>query len=174
METNIHVKSTMKEEQDYEEPDPESTALPHLDSQVEEALQQPNICENGDMKEMQTKSESVLEERKRRVRKRTVKNVKAEPVDSTTTNTLLLFETEVGDINDAKTTLDFFDDNLGTLKNRGDPTPTEFACSLLREVLLALTEPSVLREKVKLGALLLHLSTATQEFDWLYQYYQQV
>ena len=93
-------------------------------------------------------------------------------VDSKTVNKLLLFETLMDD-GECKT-IDFFDESLGVLKNKEEPTRAEFACSLLREVLLALTEPSVLREKVKLGALLLHLSTATQEFDWLYQYYHQV
>ena len=92
--------------------------------------------------------------------------------DSKTVNKLLLFETLMDD-GECKT-IDYFDESIGVLKNKEKPGRAEFACSLLREVLLALTEPSVLREKVKLGALLLHLSTATQEFDWLYQYYHQV
>jgi len=73
-----------------------------------------------------------------------------------------------------KSTLDYFDENFGVLRSRERPCRTEFACSLLREVLLALTEPSVIREKLKLGTLLLHLSTATQEFDWLFDYFAQV
>ena len=85
---------------------------------------------------------------------------------------ILSFETDSRE--SLENTLDYFDENLGVLTCREEPTRAEFACSLLREVLLALTEPSVLREKVKLGALLLHLSTATQEFDWLYKYYHQV
>jgi len=91
---------------------------------------------------------------------------------SRTLNRLLMFETMLED-REWKT-IDHFDINLGLMFNRDSPTSLEFACALLREVLVALTEPSILREKVKLGALILHLTNATSQFDWLYHYYHQI
>ena len=133
-----------------------------------------------DMKEPEASEEPQENKLRKKAKNTVVKKdeslVKMEPTFRSTFNDLLLFETDYSDMEnyDVRKTVDYFDENLGVLKNREEPTRAEFACSLLREVLLALTEPSVLREKVKLGALLLHLSTATQEFDWLYKYYHQV
>jgi len=102
--------------------------------------------------------------------------IKSEPTATRNTlNDLLLFESDYTPGGyEVKNTINYFDESLGTLKNREEPTSVEFACALLREVLVALTESSVLREKVKLGALMLHLSTATEQFDWLYKYYHQI
>ena len=55
--------------------------------------------------------------------------------------------------------LDYFDTELGVLNNKESPSLSDFAISLLREILLELGQSNKLYPKLRLGTFLLHLGT---------------
>ena len=55
--------------------------------------------------------------------------------------------------------LDYFDTELGVLSNKDSPSTTEFAISLLREILLEIGQGHRLYPNLRLGTFLLHLGT---------------
>ena len=73
-----------------------------------------------------------------------------------------------------RTTVDYYDENIGCILDRDNPTPAEFGAALLREVMMNISSNNALHEKIKLGTLLIHLSSKMEDFSSLYQYYHQV
>jgi len=75
-------------------------------------------------------------------------------------------------------TIDFFDECIGSIEDKNNPSSLEFAVALLRQTLLTISTPqnitNTMIPRLQLGIALLHLSTRTSDFSGLYNYYKMV
>eukprot|EP00088_Acartia_fossae_P045607 TRINITY_DN4912_c0_g1_i11.p1 TRINITY_DN4912_c0_g1~~TRINITY_DN4912_c0_g1_i11.p1 ORF type:complete len:657 (+),score=148.31 TRINITY_DN4912_c0_g1_i11:36-2006(+) len=74
-------------------------------------------------------------------------------------------------------TIDYFDESIGgVLEDQSSPSEAEFCAALLREVLIELNQEqnSRLWHKIRVAALLLHLSNRMKNFQFQYDYYYQI